>query len=137
VTQDIGRIFKLMDDANLPTAGMGATWLSSIPGTAASDIKSLVEGIGANIAFDRLQQMRESSPTGAALGAVSDTENRMLMSAYGSLSQSQSPAQFRENLNRLNTIYMDIIHGKGKWQEMRPSPPATGGAEGWSIKPVQ
>lgn len=123
VTEDIDRIGKLVATSTLPTAGPGASFLSGISGTGASDVSHLLEGIGANIAFDKLQDMRSSSPTGAALGAVSDKENAMLQSVYGSLKQSQSAPQFAENLARLKRIYMDIIHGAGKWTETAPDTP--------------
>lgn len=147
VTEDIDRIGKLVATSTLPTAGPGATFLSGISGTGASDVAHLLEGIGANIAFDKLQEMRASSPTGAALGAVSDKENAMLQSVYGSLKQSQSQEQFSQNLARLKKIYMDIIHGAGKWQEVAPdaqpdatplaSPAAPAQGGGWSIRPVR
>lgn len=147
VTEDIDRIGKLVATSTLPTAGPGATFLSGISGTGASDVAHLLEGIGANIAFDKLQEMRASSPTGAALGAVSDKENAMLQSVYGSLKQSQSQEQFSQNLARLKKIYMDIIHGAGKWQEVAPdaqpdatplaSPTAPAQGGGWSIRPVR
>jgi len=123
VIEDIGRIEKQLADAWLPATGFGATTLSNIPGTAASDVSSLLDGIGANIAFDKLQEMRASSPTGAALGAVSDRENMMLQSVYGSLKQSQTEKQFRENLTRLRKIYLDIVHGPGQWTETAPGQP--------------
>lgn len=120
VVEDIGRIGKLIDDAVLPATGLGASTLSGMPGTAAHDVARLLDGIKANIAFDKLQEMRASSPTGGALGSVSDKENALLQSVYGSLEQSQSPEQFKKNLQRLKTVYMDIIHGAGKWKEVAP-----------------
>ena len=39
--------------------------------------------------------MREASPTGGALGAVSDNEQRLLQNSYAALSQSQTPEQFK------------------------------------------
>lgn len=117
VLEDIDRIGKTVDGAFFPATGLGATTLSGIPGTAAHDVAKLLDGIKANVAFDKLQQMREASPTGGALGAVSDREMALLQSVLGSLEQSQSPRQFQENLGRLKTVYLDIIHGAGKWRE--------------------
>lgn len=117
VLEDIDRIGKAVDQAFLPATGMGASTLSGIPGTAAHDVSKLLDGIKANVAFDKLQQMREASPTGGALGAVSDREMALLQATLGSLEQSQSSTQFKENLARLKTTYMDIIHGPGKWKD--------------------
>ena len=119
VVEDIKRIGTLLDTSLLPATGIGATTLSAIPGTASHDVAKLLDGIKGNIAFDKLSQMRESSPTGGALGAVSDREMGLLQSVYGSLEQSQSTQQFKENLARLKTIYLDIVHGSGKWKEAK------------------
>jgi hypothetical protein len=43
--------------------------------------------------------MRNNSPTGGALGQVSEFENRLLQAVWGALEQSQSPSQFNENLD--------------------------------------
>lgn len=121
IVEDIDRVLKGVDSAVLPAVGVGASTLSGIPGTAAHDVSKLLDGVKANIAFDKLQQMRESSPTGAALGAVSDREMALLQSVVGSLEQSQSSAQFKQNLQRLRNLTMDVIHGAGKWKEAAPS----------------
>ncbi|TAA51010.1 hypothetical protein [Shinella sp. JR1-6] len=120
VVQDIDRIFNAMDTANLPTTGGVGNFLSGVPGTAAFDIGKLVDTIKANATFDKLQAMREASPTGGALGAVSDSENKLLGAAIGSLEQSQSDEQFRDNLARVQNLYLDIIHGPGNGPERRP-----------------
>jgi hypothetical protein len=48
--------------------------------------------------------MRENSPTGGALGQVSDIENRLLQATLGSLEQAQSLPQFVQNLQQLKQI---------------------------------
>jgi soluble lytic murein transglycosylase-like protein len=140
VVEDIDRTMAAVDKAFLPATGVGASTLAGIPGTAAHDVSKLLDGIRANIGFDKLQQMRESSPTGGALGQVSEKENELLQSVFGSLAQSQSPQQFKENLKRLKTVYMDIIHGVGKWKEVAPAEPdatpTRGQGGGWSIRPA-
>lgn len=119
VTDDIDRIFQTMDNATLPTTGFVGNMLSGVGGTAARDVAGLTSTIKANASFDKLQQMRESSPTGGALGAVSDTEMGLLSAAIGNLEQSQSDGQFRDNLARVQNIYMDIIHGPNGGPERR------------------
>ena len=124
VIEDIDRVITKMDDGGLPVAGMGGGILSNIPGTDAHDVSKLINTIKANVGFDRLQQMRDSSPTGGALGAINQSEMTLLNSALGSLEQSQSPEQFKENLTRLKGIYQGIVHGAGGSEA-----PATAGAE--------
>jgi len=112
VLEDVDRAMQLAQQAPSAT-GFGGAISSAIPGTPAANLKETLQSIKSNIAFDRLQQMRQNSPTGGALGAVSDTEGKLLQSAYGSLEQSQSKEQFLQNLQRVRNIYMDIVHGPG------------------------
>ncbi len=109
VTQDIDRIFDLMEDADLPVTGFVGSRVAAIPGTAAHDIASLLDTVRANIGFDRLQQMRAASPTGGALGQVSEMENRLLQATFGALNQSQTEEQFSRNLTRLKDYYSKIV----------------------------
>lgn len=71
---------------------------SRIPGTTAFDFRSNLETLKANIGFGILQQMREASKTGGALGQVSERELGFLQDTLGSLNQGQSPESFRQNL---------------------------------------
>ncbi len=111
VLQDIGRAIQLVEGswAINPAVGLGAETAARLGGTNAADYRALVDTISANVGFDRLTQMRAESPTGGALGAISDTEMRLLSSVLGSLSQSQSPAQASENLKRLQEVYRGIL----------------------------
>lgn len=78
--------------------------LNAVPGTPQYDLKATLDTIKANIGFDQLQQMRDSSPTGGALGQVSEQENRLLQAVLGSLDQAQSQEQFVANLQFLKQI---------------------------------
>ncbi len=83
--------------------------INFIPGTPQHDAARMVETIKANVGFDRLQQMREASDTGGALGQVSEFENRLLQSTIGNLELSQTQEQFLKNLRRVKDIYTRII----------------------------
>jgi hypothetical protein len=123
VTEDVQRVTDMVNKSMIPVTGF-ASLASAVPGTPQHNIAKLVDGIKANVSFDRLQLMRENSPTGGALGQVSDFENRLLQSTLGSLEQSQGKEQFIYNLKRLNDIYQDIIHGPGNRPEGAKKPPA-------------
>jgi hypothetical protein len=98
--------WKTVDDAidtalsniGAGTAGFVGSNTSIIPGTPAYDLARTLETIKSNIGFDKLQDMRNNSPTGGALGQVSEFENRLLQSVRNSLEQGQSPDQLRQNL---------------------------------------
>jgi hypothetical protein len=117
VLEDIDRITKLMETSILPTTGLGAGTAAMIPGTGASDVNKLLEGIKANIGFDTLNKMRAESPTGAALGAVTERELQFLQAVRGSLDQVQSEDQFKRTLARLREGFAEVIHGP-KWREV-------------------
>ncbi len=61
--------------------------------------------------------MRSASPTGAALGSVTERELALLQSTIGNLEQSQDDVQLKDNLRRVKNTYLDIIHGEGKGPE--------------------
>jgi hypothetical protein len=113
VVQDIDRALKVMDKSMLPATGMVGQMLSRIGGTAARDLRGLMDTIKANAGFKELQAMRDSSPTGGALGQVTIRELEMLQAVIGNLEQDQSREQLEDNLRRVKNVYLDIIHGEG------------------------
>ena len=121
VNQVIDDILATNKNATLPTTGFVGDVLSNIGGTAAGDIAANLNTLRAAASFGSLQAMREASPTGGALGAVSDTEIKLLNSELAALEQSQSEEQFFRNLERFRKVYNEIVHGPGG------APPAEGG----------
>jgi hypothetical protein len=83
--------------------------MQALPGTAAHDTAASINTIEAAIGFDRLQAMRDASPTGGALGQVSEMELRQLNASLGSLKQSSSKEQFAENLAAVKKHYMSAV----------------------------
>jgi hypothetical protein len=82
---------------------------SYIPGTRRSDVQAAIETLNARVGFDELQAMRDASPTGGALGQVSELELKQLNAALGSLNLNQSEEQFLKNLKRVETQYQRIL----------------------------
>lgn len=110
VTQDIDEVFRIMDESAFPVTGAWSM-IGELPvGSPQRDVRSLLDSIRANVGFDKLQAMRAASPTGGALGQVSERENTLLQSALGSLEQSQTASQFRRNLQRVRDIYGEIVN---------------------------
>lgn len=105
--QRANRVSELVDQVsprvgNL-TAGFIGSKLAKIEGTSALDVSKAIDTIKANIGFDELNTMRRESPTGGALGQVSERELTYLQSVLANLEQSQSPKQLRENLLKVKT----------------------------------
>ena len=112
-----------------PATGLGASWASGIGGSNAADMAAITDTISANIAFDELQAMREASPTGGALGAVTERELALLGSTLASLSQSQSPEQFAKHLDELDAIYKQVMQKFAAYPDA-PAPAASGVPDG-------
>jgi hypothetical protein len=91
-----------------PATGFGAETAANIGGTRAADTKAVIDTISGNLSFDNLAAMRAASPTGGALGAISDREIILLSSTLASLSQKQSPEQLAQNIKQLREIYTTI-----------------------------
>ena len=81
------------------------------PSTVANRITQFTESALSNVGLDTLQQMRENSPTGGALGQVPVQQQRRLEQVLGSLDISQPPETLDTNIARVQNIYTDIIHG--------------------------
>jgi hypothetical protein len=77
---------------NLPEVVLGLS--SQDAADALSDYNALIAVAG----FQELQAMRDASPTGGALGQVSDKENKFLQQSAFASSRTQSEAKFRESL---------------------------------------
>lgn len=93
-----------IDEAINRTSGWTAGPMSmaaGIPGSPQRDLKAVLDTIKTNSGFDVLQEMRNNSPTGGALGQISDKEEYMLQAKLANLDQAQSPAVLAQRLKEL------------------------------------
>jgi hypothetical protein len=91
------------------TAGFGGSTLKGIPQTDAYDLNADIDTIKANFGFDRLQAMRDMSPTGGALGQVAVQELSALQASVANLDTKQSPAQLKKNLGKAKEHYKNWL----------------------------
>lgn len=89
--------------------GLFGSIMSAVPGTAAHDVKMDIQTIQAAVGFDRLDAMRKASPTGGALGQVSERELAQLNASLGALEQSQSREQFITRMKAVRSHYMSTV----------------------------
>lgn len=75
--------------------------IDRLPTSEARKLAGIVESLQANLGLDALQEMRNNSPTGGALGNVTDFENRRLSSTIVSLDTGIEGADFLERLQIL------------------------------------
>lgn len=92
------------------TGTSGALSRAVLPdGTAGADLAKNLQTIDANSAFTALQQMRENSPTGGALGQVTERELDLLKSSIANLDPNQSQDQFLQNLSEARASYRAML----------------------------
>lgn len=74
------------------------------------DFDEALKQITALIGFDELNQMRQASPTGGALGQVSERELMYLQSVAGSLNPNQSEPAFRAQLKKVRDEIERVVN---------------------------
>jgi len=93
------------DKSLLGTTGvLGKFAADYTPSQSARNVKNLLKSVQSNVAFNRLQEMRDASKTGGALGNVSNVELGLLMAAHGAIQQDLSPELLITNLKRIDEI---------------------------------
>lgn len=109
ITGAIDKIQDKLKTTTLPVAGFVGGNLAQVKGTNAYSVRALVDTIKANIGFETLSQMRKESPTGGALGQVSNQEIGFLQATLANLDQGQTTADFEAQLTQLENIYNQVI----------------------------
>jgi hypothetical protein len=112
---------------NLPEVGVVGSRLADMGlNQEAVDVKRKLETLQSVVSFDRLQQMREASPTGGALGAVSERELALLQSSMGALSNDMSQEELVKTLDFIDGVMSKFAAYPQGAQEMQPSIPQNG-----------
>lgn len=139
------KITEIQSRANPWSTGFTGSLASAVKGTDAFDLKADIETLLANAGFDTLQEMRDNSPTGGALGQVSEREISLLQASQQNLMQSQSYEQFQRNLadfketrrrgleNMRNAYEQDYKRYGGENDEFLPTPQQTSGNQSSEI----
>lgn len=128
VTSTIDKALDLAKNSATAT-GWGNMILGGLPNTDARALNNYLDTIRANLGFDQLQQMRAASPTGGALGAVSEMENRLLQATEAALDPLQAN-QLVQNLQIIKELYPKVLAEKraafdkdyGSGQAATPAP---------------
>jgi hypothetical protein len=126
-------IGKALQMAGPMSTGFVGARLRKVEGTPAYNLASEIETIKANLGFDRLQQMRDNSPTGGALGAIAVQELVALQSTVANLDPNQSEEQLRENLGRIREHYdswRSVVEQALQEEQQRQPAPSNGPSDG-------
>lgn len=73
----------------------------NVPGGAAANAKAKLETLKAQVGFGVLQELRNASKTGGALGQVTEKEHVLLQNALAALDQAQDEPQMKESLQKI------------------------------------
>lgn len=110
-----GELNLLEDRAEKMTPGVagavGRMVAEQIPATPQAQDKEIIDRVVAMLTLENLQAMRNSNPTGAALGNVSDKDTGLMRASATALSNAQSPEAFKRELVRLKNLQHDVIYG--------------------------
>lgn len=107
-------INALTQIANNPAINVPATQrviAARIPGSAAKNLLSSIQTLQALISFDALQDMRNASKTGGALGQVSERELDLLGATVANLRIDQSTEQLNQNLRFVEQMFIKMQQG--------------------------
>lgn len=105
-----GNILDAIQKSRNIAARGGVGWsslLSSLPETDARELEAALAPILGNLSFERLQQMRDESETGGALGSITERELDLLGSTVASLDTGVSLSEFLDNLNRVEQHFVN------------------------------
>jgi len=108
---------------NPNSVGWGNFAFGHVPTSGAKTLNGYLTTLGGNVAFSALQKMRESSPTGGALGNVTVPELEMLRSSEAPIDPQIDPDTFRTSLatimdNRKRVLFK-IPGGREAYREWR------------------
>lgn len=110
VLDEVANAMELLEQ-NPGAAGRSALIARFDPESDTSRLQAAYETLQANLSFDRLQEMRANSPTGGALGNVTERELDLLSAATARLNPTDPADVQRRNLARVREIYTDTIKG--------------------------
>jgi hypothetical protein len=127
VTSEIDRAIQM---TNPLTAGVGGALLRDLPMTTARNLNNAITMVKSNLGFDRLQQMREESKTGGALGAVTEKEIDLLQSTVQRLDQLTDPAELVRALEVVKEQYIKVQTLRQQMYAMKYSGTAPGQSRG-------
>ena len=110
----VGAAKKARELAGGKSTGLLGAALSYNPESDAAELYRQVDVLKSNASIENLTAMRAASPTGGALGAISDKENAMLSAKSGALDPKAGPERFQAALDDYERTLLRIVHGNAE-----------------------
>lgn len=143
VTSDVvlNAAAKARDLIGVTTTGILGAGASYNPQGDAAELYRQVDVLKANAKAANLNAMRQASPTGGALGNVSNSDIQMLADKSGALDPKAGPERFRAQLDDYERTLLRVIHGVEAgdriFNEMRAAPVPGQGSQSQDQPPPQ
>jgi hypothetical protein len=106
IDQTIKLIDEIAKNPGLSKATGGTSWMGKVPGFSPRDVQAKLQTLKSKVGFGALQNMRDASKTGGALGAVSEKELDLLTNSMDSLDVGQSDAGFVKSLLNIRNEFL-------------------------------
>lgn len=144
VTDAATRALEAMQAPGLPATGVAGGAMSWLPESNAAELRRQVDVLKSNATVENLNAMRAASPTGGALGSVTEKEGAMLAAKSGTLDPN-SP-NFARDVKDYTRTLLEVTHGpkvgkeifdKMRWpgqaEEAEDAPPPDVDPEDWKF----
>jgi len=104
-----------LEDGGLPMTGPVGVGLGLIPATPQADFQNRTQQITTSAALNELQRMRENSPTGGAVGQLTDAEREAIGMSVTSLNNSSSQEEYLRQAKNFRQQMLDIAFKGSNW----------------------
>jgi hypothetical protein len=109
-----------IDNGGLPVTGAigdaRRTWLGrALTGDSAMDFGNRTNQITDQAALSEVQNMRDNSPTGGAVGSLTDSERVAIGNSVTAINNSTSAEEYARAAKAYRKLALDIAYGEGMW----------------------
>ena len=101
---------NLIKNGTLATGSLGRL-ASNLTESDAAELRRQIDVLKSNATIENLTAMRQASPTGGALGSVTEKEGAMLAAASGAIDPDAGKEQVEKALDNYERTLLRVIHG--------------------------
>lgn len=110
ITNAAANARQLIKSGTMTTGTLGRL-ASNLTESDAAELRRQVDVLKSNATIENLTAMRQASPTGGALGSVTEKEGAMLAAAAGAIDPNAGNEQVAKQLDNYERTLLRVIHG--------------------------
>ena len=110
ITNAAANARQLIKSGTMTTGTLGRI-ASNLTESDAAELRRQVDVLKSNATIENLTAMRQASPTGGALGSVTEKEGAMLAAAAGAIDPNAGNQQVAKQLDNYERTLLRVIHG--------------------------